>query len=69
MSGTKNYSELKAADPDYWNSYKRRITYTCPLGYVIEKPNYNNEQPDPIPEELETFEVNFGNRIFGKDLL
>ena len=38
--------------------YKKRITYTCPVGYVIEKPgNIYNEQPDPIPEELETFEV------------
>ena len=28
------------------------------MGYVIEKPgNIYNEQPDPIPEELETFEV------------
>ena len=49
---------MKAADPDYWNMYQRRITYTCPSGYVIEKPGGRyNEQPDPIPEELETFEV------------
>ena len=58
VAGTTNYLELKAADPDYWNKYKRRITYTCPVGYVIEKPGHRyNEQPDPIPPELETFEV------------
>ena len=58
VAGTTNYLDLKAASPDYWNMYKKRITYTCPVGYVIEKPgNIYNEQPDPIPEELETFEV------------
>ena len=58
VAGTTNYLELKSADPKYWNKYKSRITYTCPVGYVIEKPgNRYNEQPDPIPEELETFEV------------
>ncbi len=58
VAGTTNYLDLKAASPDYWNMYKKRITYTCPVGYVIEKPgNVYNEQPDPIPEELETFEV------------
>ena len=58
VAGTTNYLDLKAASPDYWNMYKKRVTYTCPVGYVIEKPgNVYNEQPDPIPEELETFEV------------
>ena len=38
--------------------YQRRLTYTCPRGYVIEQPaGVHYEQPDPIPEELETFEV------------
>ena len=58
QAGTTNYLELKAADPDYWNMYQRRLTYTCPRGYVIEQPaGVNYEQPDPIPVELETFEV------------
>ena len=58
MAGTTNYLELKEASQDFWNMYKQRITDTCPVGYVIEKPgNIYNEQPDPIPEELETFEV------------
>ena len=57
MAGTTNYLELKAADPDYWNMYKRRLTYTCPRGYVLEQPAVHYEQPDPIPEELDTFEV------------
>ena len=58
MAGTTNYLELKAADPKYWNSYQKRVTYTCPLGYVIEVPGGNyNEQPDPISKDLQTFEV------------
>ena len=56
-AGTINYLDLKAADPDYWNMYERRLTYTCPRGYVIEQPSVHYEQPDPIPEELESFEV------------
>lgn len=29
-----------------------RITYTCPVGYVIENPYGNyDEQPNPIPKE------------------
>ena len=29
-----------------------RITYTCPIGYVIENPyGIYNEQPNPIPKE------------------
>ena len=57
VAGTTNYLELKAADPDYWNMFRRRLTYTCPRGYVLEQPAVHYEQPDPIPEELDTFEV------------
>ena len=58
QAGTTNYLELKAADPKSWNSYQKRLTYTCPLGYVIEVPGGNyNEQPDPISKDLQTFEV------------
>ena len=58
QAGTTNYLELKEADPKYWNSYERRITYTCPLGFVIEVPGGNYaEQPDPISKDLQTFEV------------
>ena len=56
--GTINHEDLKKADPEYWNKFKRRLTYTCPVGYVIERPNGDySEQQDPMPEELETFEV------------
>ena len=37
---------------------RKRLTYTCPVGYVIENPlGVYSEQPDPIPEEQFTFEV------------
>ena len=56
--GTIDHEDLKKADPEYWNKFKRRLTYTCPVGYVIERPNGDySEQQDPMPEELETFEV------------
>ena len=58
QAGTTNYEELKEADPVYWTKYQRRITYTCPVGYVIERPNGDySEQQDPIPKEQESFEV------------
>ena len=58
QTGTINNEELKKADPEYWNKFQRRLTYTCPVGYVIERPNGDySEQQDPVPLELETFEV------------
>ena len=58
QAGTINNEELKKADPEYWNKFLRRLTYTCPVGYVIERPNGDySEQQDPVPLELETFEV------------
>ena len=56
--GTIDTEDRKLEDPLSWNTFRRRLTYTCPTGYVIENPNgVYNEQPDPIPEEKFTFEV------------
>ena len=56
--GTIDTEDRKLEDPLDWNTFRRRLTYTCPTGYVIENPNgVYNEQPDPIPEEKFTFEV------------
>ena len=56
--GTINYLQLKDADPEYWNKYQRRLTYTCPTGYVVEHPGGDySEQQDPILDEKESFEV------------
>ena len=38
-----------------------RITYTCPVGYVIEEPNRNDEQPEFVPLLQETFDVMCGD--------
>lgn len=58
--GTMNNQELKESDPLQWNSFRRRITYTCPIGFVIERPGFNMEQQDPIPPRQESFEVECG---------
>ena len=56
--GTINTEEIKKADPENWNVFKRRLKYTCPVGYIIERPNGDySEQPDPIPEEQYSFEL------------
>ena len=56
--GTIDTEERKLADPVNWNTFRKRLTYTCPVGYVIENPHgVYSEQPDPIPEEQFTFEV------------
>jgi hypothetical protein len=34
-----------------------RITYTCPVGYVIDNPNRDDEQPEFISLLPETFDV------------
>ena len=45
-------------DPQLWNSFEKRLVYTCPVGFVIEQPGgMDSEQPDPIPVEQESFEV------------
>ena len=50
--------EQKQLDSENWNIYKKRLTYTCPVGYLIERPNGDyTEQPDPIPEAQYTFEL------------
>jgi hypothetical protein len=38
-----------------------RITYTCPVGFVIDEPNSYNEQPAFIPLLQETFVVMCGD--------
>lgn len=55
--GTIDWEERKEEDPASWNSFERRLTYTCPVGFVIERPLEYKEQQDPIPEEQESFEV------------
>ena len=56
--GTLDVEERKAEDPINWNIFRKRLTYTCPVGHLIERPNGDySEQPDPIPEDPYTFEV------------
>ena len=56
--GTIDWEEKKAGDPERWNAFQSRLTYTCPVGFVIEVPGgRHNEQQDPIPVEQESFEV------------
>jgi hypothetical protein len=38
-----------------------RITYTCPVGFVIEEPRNYREQPLFIPVLQETFDVECGD--------
>ena len=41
-----------------WNTFRKRLVYTCPIGYVLERPfDDHTEQQDPIPEEPDSFEV------------
>ena len=55
--GTVNWEERKAADPERWNAFRSQLTYTCPVGFVIETPGRHDEQPEPIPETQEEFQV------------
>ena len=55
--GTINWEERKAADPERWNAFRSQLTYTCPVGFVIETPGRHDEQPEPIPETQEEFQV------------
>ena len=55
--GTINWEERKEEDPERWNAFRSRLTYTCPVGFVIESPGRHNEQPEPIPETQEEFQV------------
>ena len=56
--GTIDWEEKKAGNPERWNAFQSRLTYTCPIGFVIEVPGgRHNEQQDPIPVEQESFEV------------
>ena len=57
-NGTIDFLERKAEDPAEWNVFRKRLTYTCPVGHVIDRPSGDySEQPDPIPEEQYSFEV------------
>ena len=56
--GTIDWEDKKAGNPERWNAFQSRLTYTCPIGFVIEVPGgRHNEQQDPIPVEQESFEV------------
>ena len=58
--GTIDFLERKAEDPERWNVFQKRLTYTCPVGFIIDRPDGDySEQPDPIPEEQYSFEVSF----------
>ena len=58
MIGTTDIEEKKAADPEAWNTFQRRLTYTCPIGYIVERSGSDyTEQKDPIQEGQESFEV------------
>ena len=47
-----------AEDPERWNVFQKRLTYTCPVGFIIDRPDGDySEQPDPIPEEQYSFEA------------
>ena len=58
--GTIDWEEKKAGNPKRWNAFQSRLTYTCPIGFVIEVPGgRHDEQQDPIPVDQESFEVVF----------
>ena len=57
-AGTIDTEERKEEDPDNWNTFQRTLTYTCPIGYLVQKPGgHHTEQQDPIPEDPESFDV------------
>ena len=51
--GTTNMEEVKSLNGSEWNSWRGRVTYTCPQGYVLEVPGNFDEQQDPIPDEVD----------------
>ena len=56
VAGTINLEEMKFANPKSWNSFQQQLTYTCPIGYVVERSGGDySEQKDPIPEDQESF--------------
>ena len=55
--GAIDWEERKAGNPERWNAFEKRLTYTCPIGFVIENPLTHTEQQDPIPTNPESFEV------------
>ena len=56
--GTTNLEEMKIRNPESWNSFRQQLTYTCPIGYVVERSGGDySEQRDPIPEDQESFTV------------
>ena len=56
--GSIDLEEKKEGDPEAWNTFLRRLTYTCPIGYLVERAGGDySEQQDPIPEDQESFEV------------
>ena len=58
QSGAVLWRIIRAEDPEEWNIFRRRLTYTCPVGYIIDRPDGDySEQPDPIPEEQYSFEA------------
>lgn len=58
--GTIDFLDRKEEDPERWNVFQKRLTYTCPVGFIIDRPDGDySEQPDPIPEEQYSFEVSF----------
>ena len=58
IAGTIDIEERKEDDPERWNTFQRTLTYTCPIGYLVDRPGgYHSEQQVPIPEDPETFQV------------
>ena len=56
--GKIDFLDRKAEDPERWNVFQKRLTYTCPVGFIIDRPDGDySEQPDPIPEEQYSFEA------------
>jgi hypothetical protein len=64
QTGTTNHLQLNESDPLEWNTYQKRITYTCPAGFVIERPDGRyGEQQDPMVwwlGEQDEFELECG---------
>ena len=59
MAGTTNLEEVMATDPENWNKYKGTVTFTCPLGSIIEQPAPGNTIASPAvyKESLQTYYV------------
>ena len=61
--GKTNVEEVKSLNTTHWNSWRQRVTYSCPPGYVVETSGSYFEQTDPIidEEDLRSFSVECGN--------